>query len=176
MNTINLEIDDSIGVPFKPIFFCRSEKRKHAPTMVRFFRKVNRAVGCWNWNAFKSADGYGKFQIGGKNSPTRNAHRFLYEVIHGAIPQGWVVRHKCDNAACVNPDHLVAGTQYENIQDKVMRGRQTRGETHGMVKLTEKQAREIKASTEDSLVVAKRYGIVRATVNNIRAGRIWRHL
>jgi len=57
----------------------------------------------------------------------------MYELIYGGIPQGFYVLHKCDNPNCVNPSHLVLGTQKENIGDMVAKGRGNwaRGNSHG---------------------------------------------
>ena len=49
-------------------------------------------------------------------------HRAVYAMVHGAIPKGLVVRHTCDNTLCVNPKHLIIGTQLDNIRDRVERG------------------------------------------------------
>ena len=54
------------------------------------------------------------------------AHRFIYETLIGPIPEGKVVRHSCDNRACINPEHLLLGTSYDNSQDMVSRNRQAR--------------------------------------------------
>lgn len=54
------------------------------------------------------------------------AHRFIYETLIGPIPDGKVVRHQCDNRACINPEHLLLGTSYDNSQDMVSRNRQAR--------------------------------------------------
>ena len=54
------------------------------------------------------------------------AHRFIYETLIGEIPAGKVVRHSCDNRACINPEHLLLGTSYDNSQDMISRNRQSR--------------------------------------------------
>lgn len=48
----------------------------------------------------------------------------------GSIPEGAVIRHTCDESFCVNPLHLVSGSQKENMQDKVNRGRHHNQKTH----------------------------------------------
>jgi len=63
--------------------------------------------------------GYGQFRFNGK---TELAHRVSYELANGPIVVGLNVLHKCDTPACVNPDHLEAGTQKKNIQDAHDRG------------------------------------------------------
>lgn len=67
--------------------------------------------GCWEWQAFRHK-GYGRFLLGG---PTR-AHRVAYEILNGPIPDGMVIDHLCRNKGCVNPTHLEAVSQWENMQ------------------------------------------------------------
>jgi hypothetical protein len=78
------------------------------------------ASGCWIWQGTADADGYGAIRVGEKVWRT---HRVTYTVIHGPIPRGKVVRHKCDNARCCNPMHLEIGDHEDNTQDIVDRGR-----------------------------------------------------
>lgn len=84
--------------------------------------------GCWEMTGFrwKSRDweggsGYGMMSYRGKNM---RANRLAFMLWKGPIPEGHVVRHTCDNQCCCNPDHLVTGTQKENIADCIKAGNQ----------------------------------------------------
>lgn len=70
-------------------------------------------------------------------------HRHAYRKFKGEIPDGMVVRHKCDNRLCCNPDHLEIGTQADNARDRVERGRGAYGERNGRAKLTLAQVRDM---------------------------------
>lgn len=79
------------------------------------------ATGCWNWNGGRHIFGYGKIMIGGK---TFNTHRIMFEVANPAVNVDEMnINHHCDNPSCINPAHLYAGTQKDNIQDQLKRGR-----------------------------------------------------
>jgi hypothetical protein len=77
--------------------------------------------GCHIWNACVDKDGYGLFKMDDKSM---RANRVSYLLYKGEIPKGVKVRHTCDNPACVNPAHLILGTQGQNNQDKIDRFRQ----------------------------------------------------
>ena len=81
-----------------------------------FWRKVQRDDGCWMWTAGRDGDGYGSYR-------NKRAHRVAWQLTRGPIPDGLVVCHSCDNPACVRPDHLFLGTQQDNIQDMLRKGR-----------------------------------------------------
>lgn len=70
--------------------------------------------GCWRWLGSRHT-GYGKLKVRGRRY---FAHRLSYELHYGAIPDGMLIRHTCDNPICVNPDHLVPGSNLDNARDK----------------------------------------------------------
>ena len=76
--------------------------------------------GCWNWFGGKDSSGYGTYAHKGGTK----AHRYSWERANGRkIPEGYCVLHRCDNPACVNPDHLFLGSHAANMKDKARRGR-----------------------------------------------------
>jgi len=92
-------------------------------TLDRFWSQVDRRGDdeCWEWQGAKTGDGYGGFWDGTKSSM---AHRVSFVIANGITPN--VCRHTCDNRSCVNPNHLLDGTQADNVRDAVERGRQGR--------------------------------------------------
>lgn len=86
----------------------------------RFIDKVQFEpnTGCWIWNGAKAGrSNYAQFTVGyvGKQKHVALAHRFAYQWFVGRIPDGLVIDHLCDVPACVNPDHLRACTQKQNV-------------------------------------------------------------
>lgn len=96
----------------------------------------------------------------------------------GRIPQGHDVMHICDNKLCVNPDHLITGTRYENIQDKVRKRRQAKGEKHGHSKLTYDEVYRIKFELGNlpASQVAKMFKVTSGAISGIRKGENWKHV
>lgn len=86
----------------------------------RFWKKVNKTRDCWEWTGAINRDGYGQF---GYNKKTYISSRFVMKIIGKEIPEGMFVCHKCDNPACVNPDHLFIATHKDNMKDCMDKGR-----------------------------------------------------
>lgn len=147
-----------------------------------FWSKVDKRPGlgpdgqCWEWTGYKDRFGYGR--LNSRHFDTKIAHRVSYLMNVGLIAEALDVRHRCDNPACVRPDHLELGTDRENTDDKVQRGRQRgpRGERAPSNKLAQTQVVAIHDDPRRQSVIASEYGIAQCTVSAIKRGRIWKHL
>jgi len=112
----------------------------------RFFSKVEMDPngGCWLWSDALNTKGYGCFSV---NGVTKSAHRQSWIAFKGPIPKGLHVLHKCDIRSCVNADHLFLGTNQDNVDDKISKGRAPkplRNEENGKTILTNDQVKEIR--------------------------------
>ena len=129
---------------------------------------------CWEWLACVDTHGYGQFDHRTNPAAVKGwggilAHRYAYFREHGPIPSGLSVMHSCDNTACVNPGHLLLGSQLENIDDMIMKRRSTRGRRWRQ--LTNPQIQEIKLLVElgNTLVsIARRFGVTSRTIRRVR--------
>lgn len=142
--------------------------------------RVDPRTACFVWLRSLERDGYGQFWY--KNKKYK-AHRWAYEQVHGSIPSGLFVLHKCDNPACVNPKHLFLGTNSDNMLDTVRKGRKVapvfHGEEHGMAILTEAKVRRIRqriARGDRQCDVARDFGISAPLVYRIKKRIIWKHI
>jgi hypothetical protein len=156
------------------------------PLADRFWVKVLKTEGCWYWMAHRNRDGYGMFSI---RSIPKYSHRVSWELAYGPIPEGQWVLHKCDNPACVRPDHLFLGDVGINTRDAAAKGRSgphrhprsyardVRGERSPSAKLTAAQVVEIRsryASGDGTLrSLGREYGIHNTTVGRIVKEESW---
>jgi len=142
--------------------------RKNSNVIDRFWNKVNKTDSCWLWTANTCRNGYGNINVNGVQT---KAHRFSL-IIHGvAVPNGAIVRHSCDNPSCVRPDHLMVGSQQDNMTDKVNKDRQ-----HKILSRT--QVLEIRSlypsmSLKD---ISLRYNVTRENIRCIVKRISWKHI
>lgn len=134
---------------------------------------------CWEWNGnCTRLNGYGSFHLNGRGRPVS---RVSYEVFVGEIPEGLLVRHKCDNPPCMNPEHLETGTVKQNTQDMLDRGRHNPpvGSRNGRSLLDEGEVERIYAlrnSGKRREDVGKEFGVSASTVYSIWKGLRWTHV
>ena len=95
----------------------------------RLLARSEEANGCLLWTGGKSSNGYGQIWADGKMVST---HRAAYLTWIGEIPEGMKVLHTCDTHNCIAPDHLFLGTQLDNMNDMIEKGRdkKARGDSH----------------------------------------------
>lgn len=137
-----------------------------------FYRLVDRPRNpnaCWLWKGRSlTGDGYGQIMRGHKRYMT---HRYSYLLHYGYLPDDKKVCHTCDTPACVNPRHLVLGTQRENMHDRDRKGRGN----NFRQKLTDEQVQEIRDLSAEGVpqsVLAQRFGVRQPTISYIERGLI----
>lgn len=127
-------------------------------------------TGCWLWAGRHDSNGYGRGHFA--NRTIQLAHRYAY-LLYKEDPQKKHVLHKCDNPACVNPEHLYLGDQKQNNIDRDSRGRQktARGCNHKLSKLSEGEVLCIRSLHDTgkfpSRLLAKMYSCSQKAIMNI---------
>lgn len=166
----------------------RGKARPLSTPEARFFAKIERASsGCWQWVGSISGDGYAQIYVSkaqGGRGGNEYAHRLSFELHKGTIPHGMVIDHTCCNRSCVNPDHLEAVSNQENVKRGFQRLAGTGyshsralGERNHGAKLTEADVLDIRASRGVSInELARRYGVSRGTIGRVVHGHTWAHL
>ena len=151
-------------------------ERQRVNFLAKFIPEPN--SGCWLWTgAHDKRTQYGSFGLG--TGLSFQAHRVSWAIHREPPPSDKQVLHRCDNPACINPDHLFLGDHAMNMRDKADKGRASavRGSAHPKAKLTEADIIAIRASTENVLkVLCPRYGISDTKIYRIKTRRDWRHV
>lgn len=134
---------------------------------------------CMPYQGCRTKDGYGQVCIKGR---VVRAHRLAYCRANNLSLddiKGLVVRHKCDNPPCCNPDHLEIGTQRDNVLDCIKRGRfkSNAGENNPRAKINTSIANEIRREYSNGGVsmgsLANKYGVGKSTIKRVIDGSIW---
>jgi hypothetical protein len=146
---------------------------------LRFEARVNRRgpQECWPWLG-SMRNGYGAIK---HEHGVLGTHVVAFVIANGAVPDGLIVTHSCDNRACCNPSHLKAGTFADNVVEMNERRRITapRGEETHNAKLTDELVRLIwafRASGMSRYKIASALGINEWTVKGVLGRKTWRHV
>lgn len=149
----------------------------------KFWTFVQKTETCWLWIGTRNKKGYG-IQSFSYASP-QMAHRLSWKIHRGKITKGMGVLHRCDNPACVNPEHLFLGTNGTNNRDRHSKGRDAKGSRNGATKLTAEAVREIRRLTANGyghrkpvLVkdLGKKYGVSYQAIVRVVKNEVWTHV
>lgn len=171
--------------------FCPTGKKTHCSNRCNLLGNIKKTDShCWEWqkatvgpsNKFK----YGIIKIHTEKRKVL-AHRLSYEIFKGKFDPDLFVCHHCDNPLCINPEHLFLGTNLDNSQDSIKKGRQfpirsvahlRKGISHGG-KLCPDDVKEIRKLRSEGIrrkVIAEKYGITPEHVWLIVTKKSWSHI
>lgn len=154
--------------------------------LIEKFSNLDPNTGCMICNRKPKSTGYCWIPVevlGGRIT----AHRAMYRAAHGPLGDGEQVRHKCDNRACMNPDHLEAGTHKQNMNDMKIRGRsnkgkpllKNRGANNPGAKLDESKVIAIRARADAGEAIASlatEFGLTTRHTWAVATRRAWAHV
>lgn len=125
-----------------------------------------------------NCDRYGYPRISYAHGKRKLIAKFIYESIYGPWEDGKVMRHTCNNRACINPAHIIPGTQKENMMDRTAIGKDPVGEKNGRAILNTKKVIEIRKDQGkvSAQTLAEHYGVKDHTIRDIWARKIWKHV
>jgi hypothetical protein len=129
--------------------------------------------GCYNVISHKLSRGYPCINRR-LNNQRLDRQRYVYTLCFGKIPDNLLVRHKCDNPRCINPDHLELGTQKDNVGDMVQRRRiNQKGIFNNNSKLKDYDIQKIRKSELNNCQLAKIYNVTHQTIWLVKHKKSW---
>ena len=169
-----------------------TEQEVKSKTPERFWSKIkfDDFDKCWEWTGslkgqgFKIGNAYGSYGIKkGKKWTKISAHRFVALELFPKFDLELCVLHKCDNRKCCNPNHLFLGTDKDNTDDMIAKGRARKGDKKGQNNphshFTDEEVRQIKTRLlhgEKRSKIAKEFGVHNDYIGNIYHGKTWKHI
>ncbi len=148
--------------------------------IARFWSKVNKDgpvpahkpdLGpCWVWTGSCNHKGYGQLI---STNESWQAHRFAFYMSNGNFPSELHILHKCDNPPCVRPDHLYAGTNIENVLDRVQFDRSAKKLTKEVIEI--RRLAEI-GITQSEIVRMLNLPVGRSQISFIVNRKTWAHV
>lgn len=161
----------------------RAMRSRYPSRLTARIQRTDHPDACWLWTGpLNKPGGYGYLLRPGTQRKIY-AHRAVWELAHGTIPDGLFVLHRCDEPRCCNVRHLFLGTQSDNVRDMVEKDRHAkhhrvrpRHERAVPSKLTEDDVRAIRAAIGTHASIATTFHVSRANVSMIRERKTWRHI
>lgn len=154
----------------------------------RIFDKIVRIpiAGCWVYTGAVTDFGYGIIGLGTRKQGIDRTHRVIYRHFVGEIPPKMFVCHRCDVPSCCNPSHLFLGTNQDNVNDMIAKGRNSLpprnphvvGSKHPLSKFTEDAVRTIKADYNAGKSIyrlAKEHKVAQSTMQRIIHGKRYKN-
>lgn len=154
----------------------RSNNLNQETLLKNFNKKVFKTDSCWLWMGKIRKDGYGVISI---NFKLVRAHRVAILLDNKKLHKGDKVMHTCDNPRCVNPSHLVVGTQKENMIDMINKDRNIwfkRGHLHPKSKFTKEDIFCIKTMITNKISqrqIASKFKCSQQTISKISQNKIY---
>jgi len=164
-------LDGPVEIVARPGRFLRADEIPIS-AVPKFLRRVVFAGAdeCWLWSGKIKPKGYGVLEIG---SRTIRAHRLSYLLFNGELREGLVLRHSCDNKLCVNPAHLLVGSDADNMRDRVERDPGSWKRLRN--RFSEEKIAEVRADLERGIGLGKlvhAHGISLGALHKIRDGNL----
>ncbi len=136
--------------------------------IVKFWNKVKKSEGCWEWVGSRNQQGYGQFCV---NRVPRPSHRVSYELHFGPFNAKMCICHRCDNPPCIRPDHLFLGSHQDNVRDAIRKGRMKYDWASKLNKSDVIKIRELAERGGLPLDIANAFLVTRQCIMDILSGR-----